>query len=88
MGKTIRRSFTGTRMGESTDRKQRLFSSVYEDDIKMVGKKKYKMAPMWNKMMQKLILTNPHHFLTILECTQRECKPHESIFEHYKKMFE
>ena len=45
-------------------RKQRVFLSVYVDDFKMSGKKKDK-PPMWKKMMNMWILTNPHHFLTM-----------------------
>ena len=35
-------------------------------------------------------LTVPHHFFdhVHLGCTQRECKPNETIIEQYTKMFE
>ena len=41
-------------------------------------------------MKKRLILTNQLHFLTLsnLGCTQRECKPNESIIEEKTKMFE
>ena len=61
----------GTWMGKSTklgmsvcsSKKQGLFLSVFVDDIKIAGKKQ-NMAHMW-KNLKKLILVNPHHFLTL-----------------------
>ena len=95
MGKTIRRSFIRTWMGESTNwecmfvhRKQGLrIENV--DDIKMAGKKQ-NVAPMWKKLMKNVDLDEPTSFLdhVYLGCTQRECKPNETIIEQYTKMFE
>ena len=70
-------------------RKQWLFLSVYVDDIKMAGKKR-NMAPMWKKLMKNVAIDEPASFLDHgnLECTQRECKPNETIIEQYTKMFE
>ena len=70
-------------------RKQGLFLSVYVDDIKMVGKKQ-NMAPMWKKLMKNVDIDEPTSFLdhVYLGCTQRECKPNETIIEQYAKMFE
>ena len=64
-------------------RKQRLFLSVYVDDIKMAGRKQ-NIGPIWKKLMRKTsILTNQHHFPdhVYLGCTQREWKPNEIIIE-------
>ena len=54
----------------------------------MAGKKK-NMAPM-RKMMKNVEIDEPTSFLdhVYLGCTQRECKPNETIIEQYKKMFE
>ena len=48
------------------------------------------MAPMWKKMMKNVDIDEPISFLdhVYVGCTQRECKPNESIIEHCKKMFE
>ena len=59
--------------------RQKLFLSVYVDDIKM-ARKKQNLAPMWKKLMKNVDNQNPialdHvHF----GCTQRECKPNEKI---------
>ena len=58
-------------------------------DIKMPGKKQ-NMAPMWKKLMKNVDLDEPTSFLdhVYLGCTQRECKPNETIVEQYAKMFE
>ena len=70
-------------------RKQGLFLSVYVDDINMAGKKQ-NMAPMWAKLMKNVDINEPTSFLDHenLGCTQRECKPNETIIEQYTKMFE
>ena len=70
-------------------RKQGLFLSVYVDDIKMAGKKQ-NVAPMWKKLMKNVDIDEPTSFLdhVYLGCTQRECKPNETILEQYTKMFE
>ena len=43
-------------------RKQGLFLWAHVDDLKVAGKKQ-KMAPMWKKLMNNVILTNQFHFL-------------------------
>ena len=63
-------------------RKQGLFFSVYVDDIKMVGNKQ-NMAPMRKKKKKHVDIDEPTSFLdhVYLGCTQRECKPNETIIE-------
>ena len=70
-------------------RQQGLFLSEYVDDMKIVGRKQY-MAPMEKKLMEHVDFDEPTSFLdhVYLGCTQRECKPNESIIEQDKKMFE
>ena len=69
-------------------RKQGLFLSVYVDDINMAGKKQ-NMALMWKKLMKNVDIDEPTSFLdhVYLGCTQRECKPNETIIAQYTKMF-
>ena len=47
------------------------------------------MAPML-KMMKNVDIDEPTSFLgfVYLGCTQRECKPNETILEQHKQMFE
>ena len=56
------------------------FLSVCVDDIKMTGKKQ-KMGPMWKKLMKHVDIDKPASFLDhlYLECSQRECKPDETL---------
>ena len=70
-------------------RKQGLFLSVYVHDIKMAGKKQT-LAPMWKKLMKHVDIDECTAFLEHenLGCTQRECKPTETIIEQYKKIVE
>ena len=70
-------------------RKQKLFLSVYVDDIRMAGKK-LNLAPMRKKLMKDVDIEEPTSFLdhVYLECTQRECKANEKIIGQYNKMFE
>ena len=70
-------------------RRQKLFLSVYVDDIKMAGKKQ-NLAPMWKKLVKDVDIEEPTSFLdhVYLGCTQRECKPNEKNFGQYNKMFE
>ena len=51
---------------------------------------KQHMAPMWKKLMKHVDIDGPTSFLDYvhLGCTQRECKPNETIFEQHTKMFE
>ena len=69
--------------------KQELFLSVFADDIKMTGKKQNK-APMWKKLMKNVDLEESTTILdhVYLGCTQRECKPNETIVEQHTKVFE
>ena len=55
----------------------------------MVGKTQ-NLAPMWKKLMKHVDLDEPTSFLDHknLGCTQRECKPNETIIERYTQMFE
>ena len=55
-----------------------------------ITKKKQNMAPMWKKLMKLVDLGEPTSFLAhvYLGCTQRECKPNETIIAQYTKMFE
>ena len=70
-------------------RNQKLFSSVYVDDIKM-DRKKQNLALMWKKLMKNVDIEEPTSFLNhvYLGRTQRECKPNETIISRYNKMFE
>ena len=70
-------------------RKPGLFLFVSVDDIKRAGKKQ-NTGPMWKKSMKNVGIDEPKSFLdhVYLGCTQRQCKPIESFWEHYKKMFE
>ena len=70
-------------------RKEGLVLSVYVDDINMAGKKQ-NMALMWKKLMKNVDINEPTSFLdhVYLGCTQRECKPNETIIEQKTKMFE
>ena len=69
-------------------RKHGLFLSVHVDDIKMAGKKQ-NLAPVWKQMMKNVDINEPTPFLdhVHLGCTQRECKPSETVIEQYTKMF-
>ena len=55
----------------------------------MAGKKQ-NLALMWKKLMKNVDIEEPTSFLdhVYLGCTQGECKPNDTIIEHYKKMFE
>ena len=59
------------------------------DDIKIDGRKQ-NMDPMWKKLMKHVDLDEPTSFRdhVHLGCTQRECKPNETIIDEYRKMFE
>ena len=70
-------------------RKHGLFLSENVHDIKMAGRKQ-KMAPMWKKLMGLVDRGEPTSFLDHVNfgCTQRECKPNETIVDEYRKMLE
>ena len=61
----------------------------YFQSVKMAGKKQ-NTAPMWNKLMKIVDIHEPTSFLdhVHLGCTQRECKPTETIIEQHTKMLE
>ena len=69
-------------------RKPKLLLSVHVDDIRMGGKNQ-KMAPMWKKWMTHVDNQEPTSFLdhVYLGCTQRECKPNETIVEKKRETF-
>ena len=69
-------------------RKQRLFLSIYVDDITM-AQKKQNVAPSWKKLTKNVNNDEPTSFLyqVYLGCTQRECKPTETTIEQHTKMF-
>ena len=48
------------------------------------------MAAMWKKLMKNVYTGEPTSLLdhVYMGCTQRECKPNETIVEQYTKMFE
>ena len=54
----------------------------------MAGKEQ-NMAPMWKTVMKNVDIDEPTYFLdhVYLGCSQRECKPSETIIEQYTKMF-
>ena len=71
-------------------RQQVLFLSEYVDDIKMAVREQNIMVPVWKKLIKFVVLGEFTTFLDHenLGCTQRECKPNETIVEQYTKMFE
>ena len=58
-------------------------------DTNVTGRKQI-MAPMWKKLMKNVDLEESTSFLDHenLAWDQHECKPNETIFEQYTKMFE
>ena len=58
--------------------REKLFLSVYVDDIKLAGKKQ-NIDPMWKVLMKEVDLGEPASFLdhVYLGCTQRECETSE-----------
>ena len=52
--------------------------------------KKQNTAPIWKTWVKKVDIDEPtsFHDHVHLGCTQRECKPNETITEQYTKMFE
>ena len=99
VGKRFRRSFIITRMGENVPnwecmfvhRKQRVILVEYMwMTIKMAGKEADYDTHAKNRWWNIVDIDEPTSFLdhVYLGCTQRECKPNETIIEQYKKMFE
>ena len=89
-------SFLRTWMGEVPNRvcmfvhrKQGLLLSENVDDIKMTGKEQ-NLAPTWKKKMKNVDLDEPTSFLdhVYFGCTQRECKPNESVLDQHREVFE
>ena len=80
MGKAIRESSFGKRMGKSSklgvlvvNREKKLFFSVYVDGIMMAGKKQT-LDPMWKILMKDADLGEPTSFLaTRMQNKQRSC---------------
>ena len=71
-------------------RKQGLFLSENVDIKNGWQKKKAEFGSHVEKMMKNVDFDEPTSFFdhVYLGCTQRECKPNETIIEKYKKMFE
>ena len=69
-------------------RKWGLFLSKNVGAIKSAGKKQ-NLSPMWTNWRKNVDIDEPTSFLDhmYLRCTQRECKPNETIIEQYTKMF-
>ena len=63
---------------------------MYVDDIIKNGWKEAEYGSVWKQLMNNVDIGEPASFLDHenLGCTQRECKPNETIVEQYKKMFE
>ena len=90
VGKTIRRTFIGTWVGENSELGMYVLSSetkvivlsVYVDDNKIAGRKRNR-ALMWKKLMKNVNLDEPTSFLdhACLGCTQRECKSNENTIK-------
>ena len=66
-----------------------LFLSVYEFDIKLVGKKQ-NLDPMWKLLNKEVDLGEPTSFLdhVYLGCTQRQCEISKDIVDNHRTMFE
>ena len=69
--------------------RQGLFLSVNVDDIKL-AREKQNLDPMWKKLMNYVDLGEPTSFFFFfghvhLGCTQRECKPNESMVDDCRK---
>ena len=62
--------------------KQGLFLSEYVDDIKLAGQKQ-NLDPVWKNLMKHDDLEQSTSFLDHVYsgCTQRECKPNESMVD-------
>ena len=66
----------------------RLFLSVYVDDIKLTGRKQ-NLDPMWKVLNKEVDLGEPTSFLdhVYLGCTQRQCQISKDIVDNYRTMF-
>ena len=96
-GGLIMRSIDGTWTGKTYPfgnaylftETQKLFWWVYVDDIEIAGKKQ-NLALMCKKLMKNVDIEDPTSYLdhVYLGCTQRQCKPDDTIIEQQKKIFE
>ena len=70
-------------------REKGLILSVYEDDIKLAGKKQ-NLDPMWKVLNKEVDLGEPTSFLdhVYLGCTQRQCEISRNFVDNYRTMFE
>ena len=70
-------------------RHQRLFLSVYVDDVKL-ARKSQNINPMWKVLNKKFDLGEPTSFLDhlYLGCTQRQCEISKDMVDNYRTMFE
>ena len=70
-------------------REKGLFLSVYEDDIKMIGKKQ-NLDPMWRVFNKEVDLGEPTSFLdhVHLGCTQQQCEKSKDIVDNHRTVFE
>ena len=70
-------------------REKGLFLSVYEDDIKLAGKKQ-NIDPMWNVLNKEVDLGEPTSSFdhVYLGCAQRQCEISKDIVDNYRTMFE
>ena len=71
------------------DIRNRLFLSVYVDDIKLAGKKQ-NVDPMWKVLNKEFDSGEPTSFLdhVYLACTQRQCEISKDIVDNNRTMFE
>ena len=69
-------------------REKGLFLSVFEDDIKLAGKKQ-NIDPMWKVLSEAVDLGEPTSFLdhVFLGCTQRQCEISKDVVDNYRTMF-
>ena len=67
----------------------RIFFSVYLDDLKL-AEKKQNIDPMWKVLNKEVDLGERTSFLdhVYLGCTQRQCETRKDIVDNYRTMFE
>ena len=70
-------------------REKGLYSSVFVDDIKLVGKKQ-NINPMWKVRNKEVDMGEPTSFFdhVYLGCIQRQCEISKDIVDNYRTMFE
>ena len=88
MGKAIRESSFGTRMGKSSEKK-RLFLSVYVDDLKTGWEETQRGPNVKNVHERRWSGREPTSFLdhVSLGCTQRECETSKDIVDNYRNVW-